>query len=195
MVYRSEGFAVVSGANIGDPIFQAQEAELSDVYRLKPSAQIQHLTIAFDEVHLSLAPQTGVGHAGATLYLDCVATFIGNAGGTVEVLVFVETDADGMIEGSYLMPFTPLSHEMDYTLVAVDTKNARKRLNDIACIAFCRSTRITMANGMQKAVEKLVPGDRVLTRGHGSQEVRWIGQHTVRAQGAGADRSRQFARL
>ncbi|MAN99583.1 Hint domain-containing protein [uncultured Roseovarius sp.] len=47
-------------------------------------------------------------------------------------------------------------------------------------ICFCRGTRIACANG-EIAVEDLKVGDRVITRDHGYQKIRWIGRTTVKA--------------
>ncbi|KGM88119.1 RTX toxin [Roseovarius mucosus DSM 17069] len=47
-------------------------------------------------------------------------------------------------------------------------------------ICFCRGTRIACANG-EIAVEDLNVGDRVITRDHGYQKIRWIGRTTVKA--------------
>lgn len=47
-------------------------------------------------------------------------------------------------------------------------------------ICFCRGTRIACANG-EIAVEDLDVGDRVITRDHGYQKIRWIGRTTVKA--------------
>lgn len=43
-----------------------------------------------------------------------------------------------------------------------------------------------MADGAQRAVETLRVGERLLTRDHGPQPIRWIGQQTLRATGAAA---------
>jgi hypothetical protein len=43
---------------------------------------------------------------------------------------------------------------------------------------------ITLADGRQSPIEALQPGDRVLTRDHGPQPVRWLGTATLRAIGA-----------
>lgn len=58
------------------------------------------------------------------------------------------------------------------------------QLSDLTSFAFARGTAITLASGAQKPVEELAPGERVLTRDHGAQPVRWIGHQTVRAVGA-----------
>jgi hypothetical protein len=68
--------------------------------------------------------------------------------------------------------------------VAIDRRGAGAKLAEIACVSFARSTQITMANGLQKRIETLAVGDRVLTRDNGPREIRWIGTQTVRATGA-----------
>ena len=47
---------------------------------------------------------------------------------------------------------------------------------------FTLGTAIATFEG-ERAVEDLAPGDRVVTRDHGVQEVRWVGRRTI-----GADR-------
>jgi len=47
-------------------------------------------------------------------------------------------------------------------------------------ICFCRGTRIACANGAF-AVEDLKVGDRVITRDHGYQKIRWIGRTLIKA--------------
>jgi hypothetical protein len=42
---------------------------------------------------------------------------------------------------------------------------------------------ITLATGAQKPIEDLTPGDKVLTRDHGGQPIRWIGRATLKAVG------------
>ncbi|MBC7476595.1 MAG: Hint domain-containing protein, partial [Pseudorhodobacter sp.] len=51
-------------------------------------------------------------------------------------------------------------------------------------LSFARGTTITLANGNQRPIENLKAGDRVLTRDHGKQRVRWIGHARLRAVGA-----------
>ncbi|AJE48135.1 Hint domain-containing protein [Celeribacter indicus] len=184
-VYRAEDFRVTGGVNLGDALSHAGEMELADVYRLRRQAPRLRLALRVGaEAVLRIAADSEAGTAGAPLHLDCVAIFMAGSGVTVEVLVLVETDPEGLIEATYLLPFAPLRPDTDYALVTLDRETARTRLAEIASVAFTRGTRITLANGAQKPIEEIRVGDRVLTRDHGAQEVRWIGQQTIRATGA-----------
>ena len=51
-----------------------------------------------------------------------------------------------------------------------------------AAICFTKGTRILTPTG-ERPIETLRPGDAVVTQDHGAQELRWIGQRTVRASG------------
>jgi hypothetical protein len=183
-VYRAADFCVTNGINLGDPIGHADEIELADAYCLKKPTKRARLSIVADETGLNIAANSQLGRTGAELHLDCVATFMGGSGATVEALILIETDTTGLIEDTYLLPFAPIVPEIEYVLVKIDRDSTRARLAEVACVAFTRGTRITLANGLQKPIEELAVGDRVLTRDHGPQDVRWIGQQTVRATGA-----------
>ena len=186
-VLRAESFCVVHGANEGDPIADARELVHEDVYQLGavPDQSRLALAVADDTGAYHVAPDSAVGRPGAPVYPDCAVTFMAPDGSTVEALIFVEVDAPtGTIAQVWLYPLGPLSPKTGYALVTVDTENPRARLANAAAVAFTRGTRITMADGRQVAIEALVPGDRVLTRDSGPQEVRWIGMQTVRASGA-----------
>ncbi|MBW6418108.1 Hint domain-containing protein [Celeribacter sp. PS-C1] len=183
-VYRGKDFRVTSGVNLGDGLSHASEIELADNYQLRGEARRSRLSVMVENESLIIAHGTELGHVHHALHLDCVATFMAASGDTVEVLVVVETDENGLIEETFFLPFAPLNPDVEYALVKVDTKTARTRLSDVACVAFTRGTQITLANGMQKPIEELAIGDRVLTRDHGPKEIRWIGVQTVRATGA-----------
>lgn len=183
-VFRAEDFCVVNGVNLGDGLTHAEELQLADTYQLKKDAERARLSVEVVDDRLIVASDSELGRAGHELHLDCVTTFMAGARTTVELLVLVETDGDGLIEEVFFMPFAPLDPEAEYALVKVDEDTARTRLGEVACIAFTRGTRITLSNGMQKPIEELQIGDRVLTRDHGAQALRWIGCQTVRATGA-----------
>ncbi len=186
-VYPADMLRVSHGVNLGDPVTIAPELELEDVYELTGNASQQRLAIATheDTGDFYIAGGSELGQAGTPLFLDCLITLMGPHGTTDEALVLVETDANtGMIIGTYLHPLTPLSPKTGYTLVRVDYEGARAKLATSACVSFSRGTAITLADGRQVTVENLIPGDRILTKDNGPQELRWIGMQTVRAVGS-----------
>ncbi|WP_163850993.1 Hint domain-containing protein [Pseudooceanicola aestuarii] len=182
-VYRARDFLVMHGANEGDELSFAHELVPDDVYWFAKSAEPIRLSMESVGERILVGADTTIGAPGADLHLDSCLTFMSPDGRTTEVLVLVETDAQGDVNQVYGLPLATLSHGVDYTLVGIDSHNAQRRFAEVACVSFMRGTRITMASGAQKPIEALNPGDRVLTRDDGAQEIRWIGQSTVRAVG------------
>lgn len=184
-VYRGEDFVVVSGANQGDPLADEAELNLTDVYRLHSDAKRRLISISGDgsAEPFRVADDSGIGHPGAELHLDCCGTFMCPDGSTIEVLIIVETD-DGLIAATYMMPLAAVKSKTDHTLVAVDRDKAVTRFANLGCVSFVRGTHIALSDGRQVRIEDLQVGDLILTRDHGPQAIRWIGQQTVRAVGA-----------
>jgi hypothetical protein len=182
--YRSEQFRVEIGANMGDALGVLDDMVLDDIYQLTAEACAQRLSLISDTGGaLHIAPDTELGHPAAQLHLDCALTLMPQSGDNIEALVMVEVDAEGMIAAIYLVPLAPMEPAMPYTLVRAERASARRKLAHMACVSFTRGTRITLATGAQRPIEELRPGDRVLTRDAGVQELRWIGQSTARAVG------------
>jgi hypothetical protein len=185
-VLAAADFVVTNGANMGDGLSDASELMLDDVYRLKPRSQ--RLRLALTDLdgksRFRVADGSGAGTPGQDVHLDCALTFMCPDGATVEALLFVEVAREGHIAACYLLPMAPLQPRRDHALVAIDRDGARARLAEIACVSFARGTHITLANGLQKPIEDLAAGDRVLTRDNGPRAIRWIGRQTVRATGA-----------
>ncbi len=184
-VYRTDWFVVTSGANLGDSLSDEDGLNLTDVYRLHPDAKRQRLAISGDgQAELfEVGKNSEVGREGAVLHLDCCATFMCFDGSTIEVLIIVEIE-DGMIDATYMMPLATIRKNTDYMLVAIDRNRAVTQFASLGCVSFVRGTHIALADGRQIPIEDLRPGDRVLTRAHGPQPIRWVGQQTVRATGA-----------
>jgi hypothetical protein len=175
---------VVAGANLGDPLSFAADLIPDDVYALLRGARTRRLTLHPDgPARFRIAADTAAGQPGATIHLDSSLTFMTPDGETAEVLVLVEVDAGGDVAEVHLLPLVALRPKIRYTLVTIDTEGASARLAEIACVSFTRGTHITMATGEQRRIEDLRAGDRVLTRDDGPQEIRWIGQTTLRAYG------------
>lgn len=186
-VFSAEGFRVSHGVNQGEPLADASDLIHDDIYMLDEDARPVRLAIApiDDGTAFRIAPDSGAGRPGAPVYLDSLLTLMDATGETREVLVFVEVHAgEGTISQIYLYPLAALVPKTGYALVTIDRSAASARLAAAAAIAFTRGTRITMADGQQVPIEALMPGDRVLTRDSGPQEVRWTGMQTLRATGA-----------
>lgn len=184
-VYSARSFRVTAGANLGDPLSDMEELVLDDIYELAPEAERQRLELApLGDGGFEIAPGSALGQPGARAHLDCALQFMSPDGQMTDVLTLVETDADGLIAEIYLLPLDQLQPRTEYTLVGMDRAAARVKFAQTACVSFTRGTRITMATGAQVPIEDLKIGDRVLTRDDGAQEIRWIGQSTVRAAGA-----------
>lgn len=183
-VFRSEQFIVVSGANIGDTLSFAEDLALDDVYCLEKGAPARLSILPESRSKARIAPDTEVGLAGNLTVLDSCITLMSPRGDTTEALILVELDDEMDVQEVYLLPLARLVPGDDYTLVGISTDDAAQKLAQVACVAFSRGTHITLASGRQTPIEDLQVGDRVLTRDSGVQQIRWIGQTTVRAAGA-----------
>ncbi|SDD97708.1 Hint domain-containing protein [Ruegeria marina] len=183
-VYRADAFVVTNGANLGDEIAPMDELMLDDVYGLDPVAPLRRLglEVLADGAFL-VSGDTECGRPGHAVHLDCALSLMSPDGMTTDAIVLVEVDASGHIADVYLLPLAPLAARTDYTLVGIDSERARQKFAQVACVSFTRGTHITLASGAQVPIEELKVGDRVLTRDDGVQQVRWIGQSTVRAVG------------
>ncbi|PRY91257.1 Hint domain-containing protein [Donghicola tyrosinivorans] len=183
-VYRSEEFCVVSGANMGDTLSFADDLTLDDTYCLEKTAPSRLSILPQGRRKALVAPDSECGTPGNLVILDSVITLMSPRGDTTEALIMVEIDAMGDVQEVFLLPLARLMPGDDYSLVGINRDEAAQKLAQVACVAFSRGTHITMASGAQAPIETLKVGDRVLTRDAGIQQIRWIGQTTVRATGA-----------
>lgn len=184
LVLRGDALSVTNGANMGDALSFAAELQPDDIYTLDGAAtreRLLMLPMGNGRFVVSDASQAGV--CGNRVFLDCALTFMSADGSTTEVLVLVEVDTCGAVAEIYALPLSPMVRKGDFTLVGIDKDSAQQKLAQVACVSFTRGTMITVASGAQVAIEALSVGDKVLTRDDGAQEIRWIGQTTVRASG------------
>lgn len=174
---------VATGANEGDAIGLMKDVVPGDYYRLARTAAPRKLAIRDgSDGGQEVADGSEVGYPGDTLALDLCHTLMAPDGSMVEMLIL--TVWGDSKPGRHILPLTPLQPATDYELVASEVDTAPRRFADIACVSFVAGTHLTLASGAQKPVEELAVGDRLLTRDHGPQPIRWIGQQTIRAIGA-----------
>lgn len=184
-VHRAEELRATEGARLGDPLGFADELAPDDVYEMAPGARVSRLALEMGAGDtLLVAPDSPIGTPGATVFLDSCLTFMAAGGQVLEVIVLVEADRAGAAAAVYVHPLDTVAPDTAYALVTVDPSGARRRFAELGCVSFSRGTRITLPSGEQRPIETLAPGDRVLTRDDGPQEIRWIGRSTVRAAGA-----------
>ncbi len=175
----------VHGANAGEPLSPDDALCPGDVYRLERHVHALDLRIAAAHGGAQLiAPGSSIGRAGDTLSLGAQLTMMSPEGDTL-VLQLLRHDAPGAgpTARHYFVPLSPLATGRDYTLLEVMAEPCTPRLADLVCVSFLRGTTISLADGRQVAIESLRPGDRVLTRDHGPQPLRWIARARLRADG------------
>ena len=179
-IFRADDIFVTSGANQGDGLGGPQDVAAGDVYRLDNLATALRLVVSQPDGQTQhVAPGSEVGAAGQAIRLEARYALMAPDGDKVELLILLLDDAE-----RYVLPLSPIGAQVDYTLLSVEAAPQGLLLTDLLCLSFARGTMITLANGNQRAIENLKPGDRVLTRDHGKQRVRWIGHARLRAVGA-----------
>ncbi|MCF2872142.1 Hint domain-containing protein [Octadecabacter sp. G9-8] len=182
-VFPSDAFVVTDGVAEGEAVSFMDELMLDDVYQLTEHSTRKALTYEKGSDNgFILADDSEIGTPGNALYLDCCITLMGRDSATYEALILVEVEGDEAAE-VYVMPLANLDIETDYRLVGADRDTASAKFGDVACVRFARGTHITLASGAQVPIEDLKIGDRLLTRDAGPQDIRWIGETTLRAVG------------
>ena len=179
-LFAAEDIYVSLGVNAGDGLGPPDEVLEGDIYELAEEARPLRLVMTRPVAGAdpSVAEGSAVGTPGEPVRMAARYTLMSPDGDKVELLLL---PVGGQL---YALPLSPLSARLDYTLVKVETAPEETRLSDLMCVSFARGTLITLATGAQKPIEDLRPGDRVLTRDHGPQPLRLLGQATLRAHGA-----------
>lgn len=179
-VFRSIDVFVTIGVNLDEGLDGLDTACLGDIYELAHDAVAQKLTLQRGGNSQIVATDSSIGTPGAAVTLVARYTMMAPDGDKVELLALQIANS----RDHWLLPLSPIGTGIEYTLVKMEDPEPEERLLDLLCISFARGTMITLGDGSQRPIESLVPGDRVLTRDHGPQELRWVGQVTLRAVGA-----------
>ena len=179
-IFRAADIFVLSGSNQGDDLGGPDSIDLGDVYRLDTNAVPLRLVLSQPEKGAQhVANGSEAGSPGQQVRLEARYALMAPDGDKVELLILL---LDG--QERFALPLSPIGAHFDYTLLSVEPAPTDLMLADLLCLSFARGTTITLSDGSQRAIETLSPGDRVLTRDHGSQPIRWIGHARLRAVGA-----------
>ncbi len=181
MDFPADAVYVAAGANVGDSLSAPAEVCPGDIYELERGQEALRLVVAREAGAQHVAAGSAIGTPGDVVDLLGRYTLMGDDGNRVELLVLA---LHGTAAGIYALPMSPMGAGIEYALVKVEDAPEAAPLSDLLCVSFARGTLITMADGTQRGIETLAQGDRVLTRDHGPQPVRWVGHATLRAVGA-----------
>ena len=178
-VLAADDIFVIHGANRGDGLMSPDEVCPGDVYCLEDDHRPQRLVVKREPGALPhVGAGSAVGREGDAIRFEARYALMGEEGDRVELLLLT------LPGGSrFALPLSPMATGTEYTLLKVEEAPQDAGLSDLLCISFARGTMITLATGAQKPIEDLRPGDRVLTRDHGGQPIRWVGRATLKAVG------------
>lgn len=178
-VLAADDIFVNHGVNQGDGLMGPDEVCPGDIYQLDDNRSTYRIVVARAEgAGQRIGPGSTVGRTGDLIRLEARYALMGEEGDKVEILLLALPDGS-----RYALPLSPMASRMGYTLLKIEAAPEEVGLSDLLCISFTRGTLITLANGAQMPIESLQPGDRVLTRDHGGQPIRWIGRATLKAVG------------
>lgn len=180
LVFRADDIYVAIGVNLDEALAPPADVVAGDIYALDDRARPVRLVMTRPAAGAEpqVAAGSALGTAGEAIRRLGRYTMMSPDGNRVELLLLEVAAA------RWVLPLSPLSSRTDYTLLDCAIPAEDTRLSDLMCISFARGTMITLADGRQCPIEALAVGDRVLTRDHGAQSLRWIGRATLRAVGA-----------
>lgn len=148
-----------------------------DLLRLAPGAATATLALVFGPGLPRIAAESAIGRPGMQVAVAAEHRLLAEDGEEVSLLAL---DAGGL---ALLLPLAPLARDLDYTLAGSRARSGAPPLPDRVPAAFARGTCVLLACGTPCPVERLRPGDPVLTRDAGAQPVRALPQVRVRAAG------------
>lgn len=179
-VLAADAIYVSHGVNLGDGLGGPNQVYPGDVYALDATEQPRRLGVTQPQSgrqHVAAGSQ--VGNPGDALMFEARYALMTADGDRMEILLIALPDGS-----RFALPLSPMAAGVDYTLLKIEDAPDQLTLSDFLCISFARGTVITLATGQQRAIEDLIHGDKILTRDHGGQPIRWIGGTTLRAVGA-----------
>ena len=178
-VLPADAVYVCLGVNMGDALEPAENTCPGDFYALDPAFPPVRLVVERAPGGQRVGAGSAIGRPGDALRALSRFALMSGDGDRVELVLIALPD-----DSRYVLPLSPMAAQTEYTLLKAEAAPDETGLADLLCISFARGTRISLASGEMRAIEALTPGDRLLTRDHGPQPLRWLGQTTLRAHGA-----------
>lgn len=178
-VLPADAVYVCHGVNMGDALDAAENTCPGDFYALDPGFPPVRLVVERAPGGQRVGAGSAVGHVGDSLRALSRFALMSGDGDRVELVLFALPD-----DSRFVLPLSPMAAQTEYTLLKAEAAPAETGLADLLCISFARGTRISLASGEMRAIETLKTGDRLLTRDHGPQPLRWVGKTTLRAHGS-----------
>ncbi|MCV6585681.1 MAG: choice-of-anchor L domain-containing protein [Marinibacterium sp.] len=169
-------------ADAGDGWYDSNLLIAGDSVQTALVADDDDVTVMSGETQMLDVLANDASAAGGTLTVTHINNQPVNAGDSVTLatgeVITLTKDGQFSIEGDG----DDDSNLFSYTVAddSGNTDTAFVTVHSVAC--FVSGTLIDTVEG-PRAVETLGPGDRVLTRDHGPQPLRWIGQTQVPARG------------
>lgn len=177
-VLPADAIYVCHGVNIGDGLEGPDMVQSGDQYALDPTQTPLRLVIVRQNGLPQVGAGSAVGRVGDSLQIVARYALMGYAGERIELVLIRLSDGE-----HYVLPLSPIAAQTAYTLLAIEADPDETGLSDLLCISFTRGTLISLVSGEQRPIEDLQPGDKVLTRDHGGQPLRWVGKTTLRGVG------------
>lgn len=166
-VFAAADFPVRTGIREGDPLGSPDEVAEGDIFALRANACAQRIRVPVD----------GEPNAVAAARPIARHTLMSSRAEMVSIVV-LQRGAERLI-----LPQSPLLARERYTLIASCGETGPLQGLGPVLAAFSGGTSITLADGRARRIEALAPGDVVLTRDHGGQPLRWIGQSSMAGGG------------
>ncbi|MCC5991510.1 MAG: Hint domain-containing protein [Rhodobacteraceae bacterium] len=182
-VFPRADFIATWGVNDGDSMGSLATCAEGDIYTLCSDGVARSLTLDLGDPITLVQDDPGISPAlpsGGVVRPEGRILLMANDGEIVE-LVALSIAGHG-----FLLPLNPIRAGLGYALIEVKTEGAALLLAQTVLGCFGTGTRITLADGQLVPIEDLTPGVKVLTRDHGAQPLRWVGQVSLRGHGQSA---------
>jgi hypothetical protein len=185
-LYPADALRVTDGVHHGDAMGDIKSVCFGDSYTLRRdidavSLKIAELPRTGNKPVFKVNEENAYEVPGTRLEIAARLIFMTAIGASVDVLLLA---FDGPVPRYYIHPLGPFAKGTEYMLIKARGDVDELPVDDLTGISFARGTRITTDTGAQVPVEDLSEGDKILTRDHGMQPIRWIGSRTVQGVGS-----------